>query len=145
MAVTVKYSLKVFVPVHTEYLALESLNNLQKTIESVASRFNPDLEIGGLIATRFDGRKVLNRSVVESLRERFGALLLETMIRENIVLAEAPSVGKDIFSYRPRSYGTEDYLNLCLEILGRNSKTDDLFTVERGGVISSRPSTGAAL
>jgi chromosome partitioning protein len=135
---------KVFVPVQTEYLALESLDNLQKTIESVAIRFNPDLEIGGLIATRFDGRKNLNRSVVESMRERFGALLLETMIRENIVLAEAPSVGKDIFTYRPRSYGTEDYLNLCLEILGRNSRSDDLFTFERG-VISSRQNAGAAV
>jgi chromosome partitioning protein len=135
---------KVFIPVQTEYLAFDSLSGLQKAIESVANRFNPDLEIAGLIATRFDGRKNLNRTVVESLRECYGALLLETMIRENIVLAEAPSVGKDIFTYRPRSHGAEDYLNLCLEFLGRNSRSEDLFTVERG-VISSRPSTGVVL
>ena len=61
------------------------------------------------------------------------------MIRENIVLAEAPSFGKDIFTYRPRSYGTADYLNLCLEILGESAASNEQFTVERGGIISRLP------
>ena len=135
---------KVFVPVQTEYLALESLTNLHKTIESVKVSLNPALEIGGLIATRFDGRKVLNRTVVERMKEQFGALLLETMIRENIVLAEAPSYGKDIFSYRPRSYGAQDYLNLCFELMGRNTTADAHFTIERG-VISRRPDNVIAM
>jgi chromosome partitioning protein len=130
---------KVYIPVQTESLALESLNNLQKTIETVIAQYNPDLEIGGLIATRFDGRKVLNRSVVETLKERFGSLFLESMIRENIVLAEAPSVGKDIFTYRPRSYGAADYLNLCQEILDGRGPSDSVYTIERGGIISKRP------
>ena len=61
------------------------------------------------------------------------------MIRENIVLAEAPSYGKDIFTYRPRSYGAQDYLNLCLEIMDGNRDADANFTVERGRVITNRP------
>jgi len=127
---------KVFIPVQTEYLALDSLNNLKRKIEWVISRYNPELVIGGLIATRFDGRKVLNRTVVERLKERFGSLFFESMIRENIVLAEAPSFGKDIFSYRPRSFGAKDYLDLCLEIIDGSRAAEDFFTVERGGVIS---------
>jgi chromosome partitioning protein len=130
---------KVYIPVQAEYLALESIGNLQKKIESVIARLNPELEIGGLIATRYDGRKVLNKTVVERLKERFGALFLETMIRDNIVLAEAPRVGKDIFTYRPRSYGAEDYLNLSLEILDGAKATGARFTVERGGVIARQP------
>jgi chromosome partitioning protein len=109
----------VFVPVQTEYLALQSLEDLLTKIESVTEQLNPDLEVGGLIATRFDGRKVLSRSVVQTMRERFGALLLDTMIRDNIVLAESPSVGKDVFSYRPRSFGAEDYLRLAEEMMDR--------------------------
>jgi chromosome partitioning protein len=136
---------KVFVPVQTEYLALESLQNLHKAIEAVKVSLNPNLEIGGLIATRYDGRKVLNRTIVERLKEQFGALLLETVIRENIVLAEAPSFGKDIFTYRPRSYGAQDYLNLCFEMLGRNTTSNALFTVERGGVISRIPNNVIAM
>lgn len=127
---------KVYVPIQTEYLALESLEKLLRRVEAVSAELNPELEIGGLIATRFDGRKVLSRTVVETLRENFGALLLNTMIRDNIVLAESPRFGKDIFSYRPRSFGAQDYLNLALEVMGRVTTADVLFSVERGVITS---------
>jgi chromosome partitioning protein len=130
-------SSKVFVPVQTEYLALRSLESLMEKIESVMEELNPDLTIGGLIATRYDGRKVLGRSVIEALKEKYGPLLLDTVIRENIVLAESPRYGKDVFSYRPRSYGMEDYLNLSLEIVGRIAAADTLFSVERGVIRSN--------
>jgi len=123
---------KVFVPVQTEYLALRSLDSLMEKVESVMEELNPDLTIGGLFATRYDGRKVLGRTVLEALKEQYGALLLDTVIRENIVLAESPRFGKDVFSYRPRSYGMEDYLNLSLEIMGRIAAANTLFSVERG-------------
>jgi len=128
---------KVFIPIQTEYLALRSLEDLIGKIESVKASLGLDLAIGGLVATRFDGRKVLSRAMVQALRERFGALLLETMIRENIVLAESPRFGKDIFSYRPRSYGAEDYMNLSLEMMGRIATATELFNVERGVITSN--------
>jgi chromosome partitioning protein len=131
---------KVFIPIQTEYLALKSLEDLIKKIESVMTELNPDLVIGGLIATRYDARKVLSRAIVQDLQEHFGALLLDTMIRENIVLAESPRFGKDIFSYRPRSYGAEDYMNLSLEIMGRIATADQLFKVERGVITSNEGS-----
>lgn len=123
---------KVFIPIQTEFLALKSLESLLEKIESVMTGLNGDLVIGGLIATRYDGRKVLCRTVVEALKEQYGALLLDTVIRENIVLAESPRFGKDIFSYRPRSYGMEDYMNLSMEIMGRIAAANTLFSVERG-------------
>ncbi|MFH1755331.1 MAG: ParA family protein, partial [Candidatus Latescibacterota bacterium] len=125
-------SQKVFIPVQTEFLALNSLENLLKKIDSIVADLSLDLVIGGLIATRYDGRKVLSRTVVQTLRERFGAMFLDKVIRENIVLAESPRFGKDIFSYRPRSFGAEDYLNLSLELMGRITTADNLFSVERG-------------
>lgn len=134
-------SQKVFIPVQTEYLALKSLEHLLQQIDAVITELHLDLTIGGLIATRFDGRKVLSRMVVQTLRERFGALFLDRMIRENIVLAESPRFGKDIFSYRPRSFGAEDYLNLSLEIMGRISTADSLFSVERGVITRNAAGT----
>ncbi len=112
-------SSRVLIPVQTEFFALESLGKLRDVIDVAKSRFNPYLELGGIIATRFDGRKILNRGVVAEVKERFGSLLFDTIIRENIALAEAPSCGQDIFTYRPRSHGAEDYLNLCEEIRHR--------------------------
>jgi len=128
---------RVFIPVQAEYLALQSLEELMQRIEEVMTGLNPALVIGGLIATRYDGRKVLCRDVLAGLRERYGALVLDTVIRENIALAESPRYGRDIFSYRPRSYGMEDYLDLSLEILGRTAAAGSLFSVERGVITSS--------
>jgi chromosome partitioning protein len=134
---------KVFIPVQTEYLALSSLEDLLKKIEFIMDEVNQDLVIGGFLATRFDKRKVLSRTVVDALNERFGALFLDTIIRENIALAESPGAGKDIFSYRPRSYGAEDYLNLSLEIIGRAAADKNLFSVERGVITSNTDSMAA--
>jgi len=136
-------SQKVFIPVQTEFLALKSLEDLLQKIDTLITDLNLDLTIGGLIATRFDGRKVLSRMVVQTMKERFGALFLDRVIRENIVLAESPRFGKDIFSYRPRSFGAEDYLNLSLEIMGRISTADSLFSVERGVITRNAAGTAA--
>ncbi|TET44824.1 ParA family protein [candidate division TA06 bacterium] len=113
------YAREVFIPLQTEYLALQGLARLTETIETVRKRLNPDLVISGIIATRFDGRKVLNREVLAKIQEHFGAKVFKTAIRENISLAEAPSFGKTIFEYRPGSHGAEDYESLCREILRR--------------------------
>ncbi len=109
---------EVFIPLQTEFLALHGLSKLLQTVEIVQKRLNKDLKITGIIATRYDGRKKLNREVLEKIREHFKEeKLFETMIRENVSLAEAPSFGKTIFEYKPDSYGAEDYMKLCNEIL----------------------------
>jgi chromosome partitioning protein len=56
---------------------------------------------------------------MDSIRERFGDKVFSTVIRENIVVAEAPSFGQTIFEYAPKSHGAEDFLNLCREIVKR--------------------------
>jgi chromosome partitioning protein len=111
----------VYIPLQPEFLALRGLSNLVETVEMVRERLNPVLKIGGILATRYDPRRRLNREVVEKIRAHFGQIVFQTLIRENIALAEAPSFGKSIFSYRPGSHGAEDYLRLCEEILERNA------------------------
>ncbi len=110
---------EVFVPVQAEFLALHGLSKLLETISSIQSQFNKELKLGGIIITRYDQRKVLNREVLSSLEEHFPGTLFKTVIRENIALAEAPSFGQDIFRYRPDSNGARDYMNLCREIMER--------------------------
>lgn len=110
---------EVYIPLQTEYLALQGLARLTETVETVKKRLNPGLEISGILATRFDSRKVLNREVLAKIQEHFGTKVFKTTIRENISLAEAPSFGKTIFEYKPESHGAEDYEKLCREILRR--------------------------
>jgi chromosome partitioning protein len=114
----------VIIPLQTEFLALQGLAKIKQVIQKVKLRLNKNLHIGGVIATMYDGRKVLNRDVVETIRKYFGELVFETMIRDTVALAEAPSQRKDIFEYNRNSAGAEDYLSLCKEILTRVEKME---------------------
>lgn len=110
---------EIFVPMQAEFLALQSMGKLYETVELVRRGLNTELEVTGILATRFSRRKKLNREVMKKISEYFGDKVFETPIRENVALAEAPSFGKDIFSYRPKSSGAQDYHRLCSEILKR--------------------------
>ena len=84
----------VYIPLQTEFLALQGMTKLLETIKIVKKRLNKDLEITGIIVMRFDNRKNLNREVVEKIKEYFDDKLFNTLIRDNISLAEAPSLVK---------------------------------------------------
>lgn len=109
----------VMIPLQTEFLALQGLAKIRQIIDKVKFRLNKDLEIGGVLPTMYDARKVLNRDVVETIIKHFGELVFKTYIRDNVALAEAPAQRKDIFSYSPKSIGADDYLNVSKEIMAR--------------------------
>ena len=111
----------VFIPLQTEFLALQGLAKIKQVIDKVRFRLNKKLQIGGVLATMYDNRKVLNRDVVETIRKYFGEKVFNTLIRDNVALAEAPAQRKDIFDYNKRSNGAKDYLALCNEILERTA------------------------
>jgi chromosome partitioning protein len=110
----------IYIPLQAEVLALQGMAKLLNTVKVVKRRFNRDLEIEGIIVTRFDGRKNLNKEVLENIQTHFGDKVFKTVIRENIALAEAPSYGQNIYEYNQKSSGAEDYLNLSKEIIERS-------------------------
>lgn len=110
---------EVFIPVQTEFLALQGLGQLIETLSVVTKRINPLLSIGGIIGTRYNRRKI-NKDVIEYLTSNFKEMAFKTVIRENVALTEAPSFGHDIFSHDPDSNGAKDYLALCKEIVSKS-------------------------
>jgi chromosome partitioning protein len=110
---------ELLVPVEAHVMALSGLAQLLRTVEVVKERLNPDLRISGILACRVDARTRHAREVVEQLRERSGALVYKTIIRENIRLAEAPSFGQPITRYDSRSTGAADYRALAQEIMAQ--------------------------
>ncbi len=113
---------EVFIPLHAQYLAIQGLSKLVERIDKIKSLLNKKLRVGGVFITQYDSRKVLNRDVVETIQANFKKEIFKTKIRDNEALAEAPTQGEDIFRYQPKSYGAEDYLALCREILKRGYK-----------------------
>ncbi len=114
----------VYIPLQTQFLAMQGLAKLKQVIDKVRFRLNKKLEIGGVIATMYDHRKVLNRDVVETIRKYFGDKVFKTMIRDNVALAEAPAKHVDIFSYNGSSNGAKDYLALAQEIILRTEEVE---------------------
>jgi len=117
---------QVLIPLQTEFLALQGLTKIKQIIDKVRFRLNKKLEIGGVIPTMYDARKVLNRDVVETIRKYFGEKVFNTLIRDTVALAEAPAQRKDIFAYSRHSNGAKDYVNLCKEILSRTEEVEDI-------------------
>lgn len=107
---------EVFIVLQSEYLALHGLSKLMDVIRVVQERLNPEIELSGIICTLFDSRKNLNREVVGHIKDYFGKKVFQTMIRDNVALAEAPSHHQTIFEYDPESYGAMDYMALSKEI-----------------------------
>lgn len=114
---------EVFIPVQTEYLALQGINMLLDTIEIVKSRLNPDIYISGIIPTRFDARKRLHKEVLQYLIETFGDLVFNTIIHDNVAVSESVSHGLPIFAYNPGSRGAEDFGSISREIIQMNGET----------------------
>jgi chromosome partitioning protein len=107
----------VLVPIQCEFFALEGISELMDTIERIRQGFQHPLAVEGILLTMFDDRNNLTRQVAADLTEFFGELVFKTVIPRSIRLAEAPSFGKPILAYDPRSRGAESYIKLAKEIL----------------------------
>ncbi|MDO9535711.1 MAG: AAA family ATPase [Bacillota bacterium] len=109
----------VLVPIQCEYYALEGLGQLVNVITLVRKHLNPSLKIGGALLTMFDIRTNLASQVAEEVKKHFGELVFETVIPRNVRLSEAPSYGKTIIDYDPRSKGAEAYMMLAEEVVNK--------------------------
>ncbi len=109
----------VIVPLECEYFALRGMTLLMDTLKKVQARLNPQLELGGIVATLFDSRTIHTREVLDRVREAFGEAVFKTTINRTIRFAEAPVAGQPILTYAPESKGSEAYRDLAKEVLGR--------------------------
>jgi len=109
----------VLVPMQAEYFALEGVTELLDTMSRIREGLNPELEIEGVVLTMYDDRTNLAQSVTAELKNFFGDKLCKTSIPRNVRLAEAPSYGKPVIEYDPRSRGAESYIKLAKELMDR--------------------------
>lgn len=110
----------VLIPVQCEYYALEGLSDLLSTIRIVKKQLNPEIEIEGVLLTMYDGRTNLSVEVGEEVKRHFRRKVYYTYIPRNVRLSEAPSHGKPVIAYDRFSRGSNAYLALADEILGKN-------------------------
>ena len=110
----------VIIPVQCQYFALEGLGKLLNTIKIVQNRFNPGLDIEGILLTMFDSRTRISKQVVSEVKTHFQSMVFDTIINVNTRLSEAPSFGQTAIMHDATSIGAINYLNLAREILKNN-------------------------
>jgi len=111
---------EVLVPLQAEFLPLEGLAHLVRTIEQVKARFNRNLSILGILLTMIDKRNRLAENVEQDVRAHFGELVFNTQIPRNVRVSEAPSHGLPVLLYDVRSTGAQAYASLAKEVLQRH-------------------------
>ncbi len=109
----------VFVPLQCEFFALEGLTQLMRTVDLVRGSLNPALEIQGVVLTMYDRRNSLSEQVSRDVRSHFGDKVYETVIPRNVRVSEAPSFGKPVLIYDLKCAGSQAYLKLAREVVGR--------------------------
>ena len=109
----------ILVPLQTEFFALEGLSQLLQTVERIRARFNPELSIIGVALTMFDRRNNLSSRVAADVRACLGKVVFDTVIPRNVRLSEAPSHGMPALIYDHRCPGSEAYIALARELIGR--------------------------
>jgi chromosome partitioning protein len=109
----------LLVPLQCEFFALEGMSQLLQTVDRVRARFNPELQILGIALTMYDRRNRLSEQVAEDVRAVVGDLVFKTAIPRNVRLSEAPSHGLPALVYDHRCPGSEAYIALAGEMIGR--------------------------
>lgn len=113
---------EVFIPLQTEFFALQGMGKLMETIRLVRRRLNPELQVTGIIACMYDGRTRLAQEVKANIMEFFPDKLFNSVIRKNVKLAESPSHGKPISAYDRHSRGCRDYAALAREVIAQEER-----------------------
>ena len=110
----------VLVPIQCEYYALEGLSELISTLKTIRKKYNPYLDIEGVVFTMFSLRYNLTVQVVEQVQKYFGSKVYKTTIPRSIRISEAPSYGQPINFYEPKGKGSEAYMDLAIEFVKHN-------------------------
>jgi chromosome partitioning protein len=132
---------ELFVPIQAEFFALQGLGKLMDVVQLVRRRLNSELRIAGMVSCRHDPSTKLSKAVIADIKKHFGSVFLNTVIRRNVKLAEAPSHGKTIFEYDPECPGAVDYLALAQELLGRKDVAPEPVDPKTRSAAGSMPET----
>lgn len=112
----------VLIPIQSEYYALEGLGQLLETVQLVQDNLKPNLETMGAVVTMFDRRNKLSGAVLEELQKFFPGKIFDAIIPRSVKLAEAPSYGRSILHYAPKSRGAKAYEALAKEVIALSEK-----------------------
>ncbi|MEM8947567.1 MAG: ParA family protein [Planctomycetota bacterium] len=110
---------EVLMPIQCEYFAMEGLTQMIDVIRQVIDRPDSRLTFGGILLTMYDATLELTVEVDREVRDFFGEVVFQNVIPRDVAVSEAPSHGRSVVDYAPRTRGARAYVELCQEVLER--------------------------
>lgn len=111
---------EVVAPVQAKGMALSGIDRLQRLLGEVADRGSSKVRLSGILVCLFDGRTRIARIVLGELRAQYGDLVFDTLVHENVKLAEAADQRLPITEYAPDSRGAAEYAAIAFEFMTRD-------------------------
>ncbi len=108
----------LIIPISTDYLSLEAAQKLNRTLETLEPVLKRKIKRFYLI-TRFVKNRKMSMDVLYTLRNLYEDEVLESLIYENVSVAESPAQGRDIFTHNGQSSGAQSYKRLYRELKER--------------------------
>ena len=111
----------LIVPMEAEVLSLVGITQLQETIETVRSTYNPHLKVLGILINKFNGRLTLSKDILElaqEVAEQLGSQVFEAKIHRGVGVAMAPAHGQSVLTYQPDSRPAQDFLSIVDAVAG---------------------------
>ena len=112
----------LIIPLQCEFLALEGLSQMTKSVNLIKQKWNKDLNLMGILLTMYDKRNNLSKAIEEDVRKNYEKTVFLTIIPRNVRASEAPSHGKPILFYDFHSSTAQAYLKLATEIVEKTAK-----------------------
>ncbi|MBM3390765.1 MAG: ParA family protein [Betaproteobacteria bacterium] len=109
---------RLLVPISSDFLALRGAMQVDRTLKALEPVLKRRVE-RRYVLTRFDRRRNMSYEIQQRLQEQFGEAVCETVISENVAVAEAPALNKDVFSHAAGSRGAQDYAALADELAAK--------------------------
>lgn len=112
----------LLVPTDMSVLALEGVGDILNVVETLRTRLQRQIEVCGIVATRFDKRTTqLNSAIETSFADLYGnaATILETRIPQSSAVNKAHLAGEPLVDHAPSSPAAKAYIALTREVAAR--------------------------
>ena len=106
---------RILIPVSSDFLSMRAASQVEHTLKALEPVLKRRIQRKYLL-TRFDRRRKMCFEIQDKMRQRFGTEICETVISENVAIAEAPAHNRSVFAHEPSSRGAKDYLALAEEL-----------------------------
>jgi chromosome partitioning protein len=113
---------EVIIPLQCEYFGMKGMQQLQRTIDRVRHKLNPQLRIAGILPTIFKSRTLHSQEVLDLVKEHYGDQVFEVRVDASIRFAECPLEGQSILQYANASPGAKAYRALAAAVLNGDGR-----------------------